>query len=92
MVLTHRFVKHKNETLALCFAPGFLFLYQSATAPSWVTRIEHEEDDVGLVDHFMQQADVVPPLLFLRFVGSCRRRFGRGRRDVISRCGLCELG
>ena len=37
-----------------------------------------EEDDVGLVD-FVQHVDVVSPLLFLRFVGSYRRRVGRGR-------------
>lgn len=47
------FVEHKNETLALRFASAYLFLYQSATAPSWVTRIEHEKDDVGLVDYFV---------------------------------------
>jgi hypothetical protein len=81
-----------TETLALRFVPAYLFLYQSATAPSRVTRIEHEEDDVGLFDDFVQHADVVFPLLFLRLVGSCRRRVGRGRRDVVSRCGLCELG
>src|ERR1700679_739858 len=56
------FVEHKNETLALRFAPAYLFLYQSTTAPSWVTGIEHEEDDVGLVDDFVQHADVVSPL------------------------------
>ena len=68
------FVEHKNETLALRFAPAYLFLYQSATAPSWVTRIEHEESDVGPVDNFVQHADLVSPQLFLRLVGSCRRR------------------
>jgi hypothetical protein len=85
------FVEHKNEALALRFAPTHLFLNQSATAPSWVTRIEHQEDDVGLVDDFVHHADVVSPLLFLRLVGSCRR-VERERRDVINRCGLCELG
>jgi hypothetical protein len=29
-------------------------------------RVEHEEDDVGLIDDFVQHADVVSPLLFLR--------------------------
>ena len=40
-------------------------------APSWVMHIEHEEDDVGLVDDFVQHVDVVSLLLFLCLVGSC---------------------
>jgi hypothetical protein len=39
---------------------------QSAMAPRWVTRIEHDEDDVRLVrlvDDFVQHADVVSMLL-----------------------------
>jgi hypothetical protein len=61
------------------------FFYQLATASSWVTRIEHEEDDVGLVEDFVQYADVVSALLFLRLVGSCRRRVGRA--DEMSLAG-----
>jgi|SRR6267154_448295 len=80
---------HKNEILALRFASAYLFLYQSATTPSWVTCIEHEEDDVGLVDGFVQHADVVSPL---RLVGSRRRRVGRGRQDVVSQCGPLQAG
>jgi hypothetical protein len=39
------FVRYKNETLAVRFAPAQFFLYhQSAPAPSWVTGIEHEDD------------------------------------------------
>ena len=34
-------------------------------------HIEHEEDDVGLVDDFVQHVDVVSLLLFLCLVGSC---------------------
>jgi hypothetical protein len=33
---------------------------------SRVTRIEPKENDVGLVDDFVQHADAVSPLLFLR--------------------------
>jgi hypothetical protein len=58
---------------------------------SWVTRIEHEEDDVGLVEGFVQYADVVSALLFLRLVGSCRRRVGRADEMSLA-SGLCELG
>jgi hypothetical protein len=88
------FLNTKTRHFALRFAPAHLFLYPSATAPQLGRRIEHEEDDVGLVDDsdFVQHADVVSPLLFLRLVGSCRRRVGRDRRDVISPCGLCEQG
>jgi len=67
------FVEHKNETLALRFAPAYLFLYQSVMAPSWVTRIKHEEDDVGLINDFVQHTDVVSPLLFLRLVAPAMR-------------------
>ena len=65
MGLRTDFVEHKNETLALHFAPPYLFLYQSATAPSWITCIEHEEDGVGLIDNVVQHADVASPLLLL---------------------------
>ena len=86
--LRTNFVEYKDETFAFRFTPAYLLLYQTATTPSWVARIEHENDDVGLVDDFVQHADVVPPLLLLRLVGSCR---GRGRQDVVSRNGRCEL-
>ena len=64
---------------------------QSARAPRWVTRIEHDEDDVGLVDEFVQHADAsihaaVPFVLWQP--SYYRRRVGRGRRDVVSRCRL----
>jgi hypothetical protein len=86
-------LSNKNETLCpplrTCVPPLPLPV---GYATQLVTRIEHKEDDVGLVDDFVQHTDVVSPPLFLRLVGSCRRRVGRGRRDVGSRCGLCELG
>ena len=65
MGLTHILLNTKNNTLGLFFTPPYLFLYQSAPAHSWVARIEHEENDVGLIDDFVQHADVVSPLLFL---------------------------
>ena len=46
------FVEHKHETLSLCFVPAQLLFYQPATRPSRITRVENEEDDVGLVDDF----------------------------------------
>jgi hypothetical protein len=61
-------------------------------APSWVTRIEHEEDDVGFIDDFVQHADVVSPLPFLRLVGSCRCRVGRGRWMSLADAEETEMG
>lgn len=86
------FVEYKDETLAFRFAPAYLLLHQTTTTPSWVARIEHEDDDVSFVDDFVQHANVVPPLLLLRLIGSFGRQVGRGRQNVVSRCGRCKLG
>jgi len=68
------FVEHKYETLSLCFAPpAQLLFYQLAATPSRIARVENEEDDVGLVDDFVQHADVMPPQT------STRTARGRGR-------------
>ena len=73
--LCTNFVEHSNKTLALRFVPAHLFPYQLATTPSWVRCIEHEHNDVGLVDDFVaQHADVVSLQLLLRLVDNCRRR------------------
>jgi hypothetical protein len=54
------------------------------------TRIEHEEDDLGLVDDFVRHADVgsisaAAPSSLLA-AAECRRRVWRGRRaDCASR-------
>lgn len=80
------FVEYKYETLTLRFAPAYLLLYQPATTPSWVACIKHEKDNIGLVNDFVQLADVVPPLLFLRLDRSCRGRVGRGRQNIVGRC------
>jgi hypothetical protein len=85
-------LRTKTRRFALRFAPPYHFPLPVGYGPSWITCIEHDEDEVGLVDDFVQHADVVSPLLFLRLVGSCRHRVRRGKREVVSRCGLCELG
>jgi hypothetical protein len=46
----------KARHVALHFAPAYLFLYQTTTAPSWVTRIDHKEDNIGKADYFVQHA------------------------------------
>jgi hypothetical protein len=57
---TH-FIENEQETLSLHFAPSHLLLYPPATTPSRITRVENEDDDAGLVDEFVQHADVMPP-------------------------------
>ena len=52
--------------------------------PSWVTRIEHREDVVGLVNDIVQHAVAVSVLLFLRLVGSYRRGVTRAASDEMS--------
>jgi hypothetical protein len=63
------FVGNEHETLPLRFAPSRLLLYQPAATPSRIVRVENEDDDVGLVDDFVQHADVMLPQLFLRLAG-----------------------
>jgi hypothetical protein len=48
---------------------SYLFLNQSAMALSSVTRIKPKEDDISLINDFVQHSDVVSsPLLFLCLV------------------------
>jgi hypothetical protein len=76
------FVENEHETLSLRFAPAHLLLYQPAATPSRIPSVENEEDNIGLVDDFVQHADVMSPQLFLR-LGGRRRRLGRRRHEVV---------
>jgi len=76
------FVENEHETLSLRLAPAHLLLYQPAATPSRIPRVENEDDNIGLVDDFVQHADVMSPQLFLR-LGGHRRRLGRRRHEVV---------
>ena len=78
------FVENEHETLSLRVAPAHLLStgWLRHPAGSQFARVENEDDDVGLVDGFVQHADVMPPQLFLR-LGGCRRRLGRRGDEVV---------
>ena len=54
--------------LRTCAPPPLL--YQLAATPSWIARVENEEDNIELVGDFVQHAGVMPPQLFLRLVAA----------------------
>lgn len=69
------FVEHENQLLALAFFPAYFLFNQSTSAALRIARIEYQDDDVALVDHFVQGTDIVAAELLLCLL------FGAPRED-----------
>ena len=61
---TH-FVENKDQLLALALAPPYFFLHQSTPAALRVARIQYKDDNVALIDDFVQCTHVMLAHLFL---------------------------
>lgn len=59
------FVQHKDQLLALVFTSADLFFYESASTTLGVSSVQHENDDVTVVNDFVQCAKIVFANLFL---------------------------
>jgi hypothetical protein len=77
MIELTNLVQNKNELLALALPSPHLFLYQSTPTSFWIPRIKDKNDDITLIDDFVQRPDVVSPHLFFRLL-LCPRRIHGG--------------
>ncbi len=69
MGLRTDFVEHKKRDASCLPAFPFPLPVGYGTQPYC---IKHDEDDVGLIDDFVEHAVVASTLLFIHLVGSCR--------------------
>jgi hypothetical protein len=52
-------VQHKHELLPLLLPPPHRLLHEPTPTALGIPRVQHEKDDVALVDHLVQRAEVV---------------------------------
>ena len=71
-------VQDEHELLSLAFPSPDLLFDQSTSAALWIPRVEHEDDDVALVDDLVERANVVSSYLLFGFLSG---RYG-ARRSV----------
>ena len=61
-------IQNKYELFAFGLAPPHFFLHYSTPTSLGITSIKHKDNDITLVDNFMQCTNVVSPHLFLRLL------------------------
>ena len=75
-------VQDEHELLSLAFPSPDLPFDESTSAPLWIARVGHEDDDVALVDDLVERADVVSLHLFFGFLSG---RYGARARTTLAR-------
>ena len=61
-------VQDEHELLSLAFPSPDLLFDKVTLAALWIPRVEHEDDDVALVDDLVEHANVVSSYLLFGFL------------------------